>query len=330
MSDRTRSDTDGLAGERSSQADHTAGGAESSGDVALVAPRFQPGEQKLPSDVLAVALWLSLWLASGSLVLAVADGLGPHPARRLLIGLLLVCVSAAALWGRKTVGVWLRMRPWLVVPLGAAELTAAAIDGLLGGPYVAFSMTSVALAVVVARPRTVWLCVALLDAGYALAITIDQTPAALARGGDLDGVLGALLGYPFAALIGLGVVRLFIQFLASVEPTLYAMRHGAPALTAALASAIEGGRRVPLRLPPAPVASTSAPCAVLTAAERRVMEGLSCGSAPKELAHRWGVSLATVRTHIKHAKRKTGARTLSELAAMTAHGDWPKVGHRAS
>jgi DNA-binding CsgD family transcriptional regulator len=181
-------------------------------------------------------------------------------------------------------------------------------------------MTSIALAVVVARPRTVWLCVALLDAGYALVIAVDHTPAALARHAHLGGVLGALLGYPFAALFGLGLVRLFARFLANVEPILDALRHGAPALTPALATAIEGGGRGPLGLPPAP-APPAGPR--LTPAERRVVEGLAGGSAPKELAHRWGVSLATVRSHIKHAKRKTGARTLAELAAMAARPDWP-------
>jgi hypothetical protein len=33
--------------------------------------------------MLAIVLWLSLWLSSGSLILAVAEGLGPHPPRRV-------------------------------------------------------------------------------------------------------------------------------------------------------------------------------------------------------------------------------------------------------
>ncbi len=59
------------------------------------------------------------------------------------------------------------------------------------------------------------------------------------------------------------------------------------------------------------------------------MEGLASGSAPKQLAYQWGVSLATVRTHIKHAKRKTGARTISELTALAAQASWPNVRDRA-
>jgi DNA-binding CsgD family transcriptional regulator len=45
--------------------------------------------------------------------------------------------------------------------------------------------------------------------------------------------------------------------------------------------------------------------------------------AAKQLAHAWGLSLATVRTHIANAKRKTGARTLRELASLPARPDWP-------
>ena len=314
-----------MAGQKhASQAGGRALTAESGGGAALVAaPGSRSAEEDLASEALAPVLGLSLWLSSGSLVLAVAEGLGPHPARRLLVGLLLVCASAAALWRSKTVCAWLRARPWSVVPLAAAELAAAVIDGLLRGPYVAFSMTSIALAVVVARPRTVWLCVALLDAGYALGIMVEQTPAALVRNGDLGGVLGALLGYPFAALIGLGIVRLFTRFRNNVEPTLDAMRRGAPVLTPALGAAIERGRHAPLSLQPALPAPTSPPRVALTTAERRVVEGLASGSAPKQIAHQRGVSLATVRMHIKHAKRKTGARTLPELAAMESRPDWP-------
>lgn len=273
-------------------------------------------EERLASDLLTVALWLSLWVAFGSVVLAVAGDLGSHPARRASIGVALVLVCAWALWRRALVCAALRARPWLVLPLAAAQLGAAALDGLLsGGTYVAFSTTSVALAVIAARPRTVWTCVALLDLGYALVVLADRTPASLSRSDQLDGVIGALLGYPFVALALLVLTRLFARFVATAEPTLEAMRAGAPALTPALSRAIAGAQG-PLALPRARTE--------LTTAERRVVAGLASGSAPKELAHRWGISVATVRTHIKRAKRKTGARTLAELVALTAH-DLPEA-----
>jgi len=271
------------------------------------------GTQRLPEDLLAVALTLALWVVSGSLVLALAGDLGPHPVRRVLVGLFLVVLSAVALWGRRAVCAALRARPWLVLPLAAAQLGAAAYDGLLGGPYVAASMTSIGLAVIVARARTVWLCVALLDAGYATTVFAAHSPAALAREAQLDGVVGALLGPPFMALALLGLTRLFARFL--IEPTLEALRMGAPALTPALGAAVVGaGRTLPALPAPPPVAR-------LTPTERRVVRALASGTAPKEIAHDWGLSLQTVRTHIKRAKRKTGARTLNELVAMSAMVD---------
>jgi DNA-binding CsgD family transcriptional regulator len=267
--------------------------------------------ERLPLDLLTLAFGLALWVASGSLVLALAGDLGPHPARRVAIGATLVLASALALWRRAEVSAALRRRPWLVVPLAAAQLCAAALDGLLaGGPYVAFSVTSIAVGVIVASPRTVWLCVALLDLGYAAVVFSGHSPGELARDGRLDGVVGALLGYPFVALVLLGLTGLFAAFLANLGPTLEAIRQGAPSLTPALTRAVLGGGDAPAGLPP--------PAVRLTPAERNVVAGLARGSAPKELAYRWGISLETVRTHIKRAKRKTGARTLNELVALAA------------
>jgi DNA-binding CsgD family transcriptional regulator len=269
------------------------------------------GEERLPLDLLTLALGLALWVASGSLAIALASDAGAHPTRRVVIGVVLVLVSACALWRRAAVSAALRKRPWLVVPLAAAQFTAAAVDGLLaGGPYVAFSVTSIAVAVIVASPRTVWLCVALLDLGYAAVVLSSQSPAALVRDGRLDSVLGGLLGYPFVALVLLGLTGLFAAFLANLAPSLDALRGGAPSLTPALTRAVLGGADRPPALP--------APAARLTPAERSVVAGLAHGSAPKELAYSWGISLATVRTHIKRAKRKTGARTLAELVALAA------------
>jgi DNA-binding CsgD family transcriptional regulator len=275
------------------------------------------GEQDLSRGVFTVGLSLSLWLALGSLVLALADG-GPHPARRALVGVVLVVASAVAMWQRRLVCAWLRHRPWLVVPIALAELGAAVVDGLPDAtPYAVFSGTSIALAVVVARPRTVWLTVGVLECSYAAVVLLDRSPAQVADSGRLSAVLGGLLGYPCAALIGLGLVSLFTRFLDRVPQTLDALRNGVPALTPALTQAVERGPRPCPQLPP------PSPAAGLTPTERRVVERLAEGSAPKEIAYRWGVSIATIRTHIRHAKRKTRARTLSELAGMAARADWP-------
>jgi DNA-binding CsgD family transcriptional regulator len=256
---------------------------------------------------MAVALGLSLWVALGSFVLALSEGLGADPSRRLVVGLMLVLASAVALWRRTVVCQILWQRPWLVVVVAAAELAAVAADGLLGGPYVAFSLTSVGVAVVAARARTVWLCVALLDLGYVGLALLGHSPADLVRRGELGGAIGAAVSYPVVAGLLLWLRRRFTVFLADVEPMLTEMRAGAAAFTPTLAIVIATAS------PAAPLRSSPTR---LTRSERRVVAGLAAGFAPKELAGEWGVSLNTVRTHLKNAKRKTGARTLRDLAAM--------------
>ena len=141
-------------------------------------------------------------------------------------------------------------------------------------------------------------------------------PGAPGPRGELAGVLGQALAYPFAALGLLGLAALFKRFVSNAPLILEAIRAGAPALTPALGYAIANpGAR--LSLPPGEVAGPR-----LTPAEIRVVEGLAEGKTAKQLAYEWGVSLATVRTHIKHAKRKTGARTLRQLAGLVARADW--------
>lgn len=266
----------------------------------------------LPRDIFGGALALFVWVASGSVILAAANGLGEHPERRLVIGLALIGGSATMLWKCDAVARLLRARPWLVLGLAIVELTAAIADGLIGGAYVAFSLTSVGVAVIVAHTRTVWLCVALLELMYVTAVLASWSPSRLVDDGRLGEVLGMMVSYPVAALLSLGLRGRFTRFIDRVDTELGDIRAGTRAFTPALGRAIHGA---PLALPPGPPV-------VLTRTERRVVEALAAGFAAKEVAHTWGVSLATVRTHIRNAKRKTGARTLRELATFPSRPDW--------
>ena len=274
----------------------------------------------LPLSVLTSVLVLSLWVALGSFVLAMADGLGPHPGRRLTVGVVLALASGTALWQRQRVCASLWGHPWLVVGVAGAQLAVAGADGFVNGPYIAFTLTSIGIAVVVAPARIVWSCAVLLVLGYGASVLIAYAPAALAHHGDLAGVVGQALAYPFAALSLLGLAALFKRFLANAVPILETIRNGAPTLTPALDAAVayRGGSQ--------PLLSPGRATRIrLTSTEIKVVEGLAAGMAAKQLAYEWGVSLATIRTHIQHAKRKTNARTLPQLAALAAHPDWPDV-----
>jgi len=270
--------------------------------------------------VLGIALTLALWVAFGNWVLAIIDGLGDHPARRLAIGLVLVLSIALALWQRQAVCSVLRTRPWLVVLVAAGQQSAVVADGAMSSAYVAVSMTSIGLAAIVARATTVWLCVAVLDIAYAVAIVAERSPAELVHSGDLAQALGALLGYPFTALVVLGLAGWYTRFVSNADAIIDRLRAGSPALSSALTQAIQISAPRALGLLPPPSGFTA-----LTAQEMRVVEALADGRRPKQIAFDWRVSLPTVRKHLQRAKRKTGARTLAELAAMTTSAEWPRT-----
>lgn len=51
----------------------------------------------------------------------------------------------------------------------------------------------------------------------------------------------------------------------------------------------------------------------LTGAEARVLQSLSNGLRPKDIAQRQGVAVSTVRTHLRSLRSKTGAPSIREL-----------------
>lgn len=59
----------------------------------------------------------------------------------------------------------------------------------------------------------------------------------------------------------------------------------------------------------------------LSPAELDVVRAMVSGLSPKEVATNRGTSIATVRTQIKRAKKKTAARTLNELVAVVCMAD---------
>jgi hypothetical protein len=233
-------------------------------------------DERLPIDVLAGALALFVWVAVGSLVQAIATGLGDHPTRRVVIGLVLIAGSALMLWRRDLAARVLRTHPWLVLALATAELGLAGVDGVIGGAYVAFSLTSVGIATIVARARTVWLCVALLEVEYAAVLLAGRSLGSLVDDAEIGAVVGAMISYPVAALLFMWLRGRFTRFVGAVESTLDDIRGGAAAFTPALGNALRGA---PLVLLPA------GPAARLTPTERKVVEALAQGRAAKEIAH---------------------------------------------
>lgn len=73
-----------------------------------------------------------------------------------------------------------------------------------------------------------------------------------------------------------------------------------------------GEHRVITLIPSPPIGSTTEP---LTPREREVLALVARGYTSHRIARRLGVSLATVRTHVEHARAKLGARSRSQAVA---------------
>lgn len=267
---------------------------------------------------LAVVLALSIWFASASFVQAILGGLGEHPTRRIVIGVALLTGYLLAWTYRPRVAVSLSVRPWVVVVIAALVAGAAVVDEPVGGPYFSVSLTVIGLAVVVASTRTVWLTllcvcsVALAGAGVA---SLEHHGAP----GETGTVLGAILGCSLGTLLLVGIRAQLFRLTGNLDGALEDLRMGRLILSPALSqAALDGTPAVALLSPPAAHAG-------LTEAEAEVVEALAQGRAPKQIARDRGVSINTIRTQLRRAKSKTGARTLRELASLVTHPDWPHV-----
>jgi DNA-binding CsgD family transcriptional regulator len=113
---------------------------------------------------------------------------------------------------------------------------------------------------------------------------------------------------------GLALVALARHFLAGVPQHIARARAGAEAIARQPSIVRSPTRRLLVRGDPAALVTA------LSNAERRVLALLAAGRAPKQAARELDVALATVRTHIASAKRKTGARTLEQLVGLFAEG----------
>jgi DNA-binding NarL/FixJ family response regulator len=134
-------------------------------------------------------------------------------------------------------------------------------------------------------------------------------------------VLGQLFAYPFAGGALFALIWMFRRYEAQIGTTLSAIRAGGgrvpQALRARLLAAGPLARTLPARARTAPIH--------LTDAEIYVVEALASGLEPGEIAHGSARSGRTVQNHLARAKKKTGARTLAQLASLSEHPDWPSL-----
>jgi DNA-binding CsgD family transcriptional regulator len=152
--------------------------------------------------------------------------------------------------------------------------------------------------------------------GYLLA---GDSAGDVLTGAHRDSALNNALLPILTGLVGVMLAGVTNRIFGRLTEILDGLRHGAPATTPAM-TALLGGHPIAL-LAPGPGLTGATPERVpLTAAERDVVALLGDGLRPKQVAHLRGVAISTVRSQIQAAKRKTGARTIEELIAITWNG----------
>ncbi|HWX43900.1 MAG TPA: helix-turn-helix transcriptional regulator [Solirubrobacteraceae bacterium] len=299
-----------MSGVTASLADETVPQAHgSTADIAAAAI------EALAVAALRVGFGLMTIAAASDSVFALLDGDG------LLAGIEGAVLTGLAVGGllRPATAALLLRPPGRVVILAGLFALAGAFDWGVQSHFSEVAPAIVWIAVIVSSPPWIVACVLVSAAGYlidlllkghSLAWTLTPTGRGLVINQWVDLVANA-----GAVLV---LVMLLRRFTASVPSSLAAARAGGPATTPALAAAV---RTEPVALlPPADAASLITP---LTDAEHKVLALLGDGLVPKQAALELSVTLATIRSHIAAAKRKTGARTVEQLIGIYApNGPW--------
>ncbi len=266
--------------------------------------------EALAVAALRVGFGLMTIAAASDTVFALIDGGG------LLAGIEGVVLTALAVSGllRPATAARLLRPPGRVVIAAALFALAGAFDWGIQSHFSEVAPAIVWIAVIVSSPPWIIACVLVSAAGYlvdlllkghSLAWTLTPTGRELVvnQWADLAANAGAVLV----------LVVLLRRFTVGVPSSLAAARAGGPSITPALAAAV---RAEPVALlPSADAASLIAP---LTDAEQKVLALLRDGLVPKQAALELSVTVATVRSHIAAAKRKTGARTIEQLVGIYA------------
>lgn len=236
-------------------------------------------------------------------VLVLSVGAGALSAVALGIAGCLLVLAVGMLRFRDRALELLARRPRAALLLPVPVLVAIALDGGGESRWTPLIAVSVVIPALLGHPRIALACAGVAASGQAIAVLIaaEQTPGKRV----LELVLFNATGTVAAALgVALSTAAL-ARSIRGAPTDVERLRGVHPLLPPALPSA-----------KPASADDRAHPCETerLTPAELRVVELLATGRAPRQIALDLGIAIATVRTHLKRAKRKTRARTLSELA----------------
>lgn len=233
-------------------------------------------------------LRLALFIGLCDSIVAFSTALVARPsASGLIIGAAWIAIWGTALTHASDLAESVRARPWLLPAFVALALMPAILDGGYPGNL---------------ATQPIWIVLvaaALLDWRWTLATGVAAFGAkCLVFGWTATGPEPFAHGSPAEAntalLLPLALVPLSLAMIYALKPL---TNLPAPTPNAAI---------------PGPDAGDA-----LSGAQMEIVDLLASGLSPKQISHSRGTSLATVRTQIKQAKRKTGARTLEDLVARS-------------
>ncbi|HEY6549654.1 MAG TPA: hypothetical protein VIY71_00465 [Solirubrobacterales bacterium] len=249
-------------------------------------------------------------VAGGGLLQALASGLGPHPSARLAIGLSLLALSSGVLLFRVRVLRLLRDSPWVILLVAALQTAFVSLDGLPGSPYFASCLIPIGIAMI-AGPSLSWLCAGVVDGVLVLAM-VGAGPSPSFAGGA-GTAIGALVAPPVSALALATLVRAYERTTAWIAERM-------------AKSAVPQPPDLPIQrllTPATPEDEPPAPWAELTLAEIRAAGDLARWGKTARIAKERKVAESTINNQLAEALKKTGSRTRSQLAGLTAHPAWP-------
>lgn len=266
--------------------------------------------------VLRATVLICLLIAVGNLVGAIAgftasgNVTGPATA---MGAVWCVVWSLAAVFPKVTARAFARWRMAALV-LASANAATIALTGGIDSPLLAVCMYAGWIASVVIAGRAA-LAVSLMITGSVFA-------GYLLAGDTLTDIFGGPYRYGavtnaalplFTGIVGVLLASVTNTVFSRLASTLDGLRVGMPATTPGL-TALLAGRPI-LELPATSSGGDAqAVGSPFTEAEREIVRLLAAGNTPQQIARLRCVALSTVRSQIKAAKRKTGARTLAQLA----------------
>jgi DNA-binding CsgD family transcriptional regulator len=204
-----------------------------------------------------------------------------------------------------------------VTMLAALFAAAGAVDPGLQSHYGEVMSAIMFLSALVSSPRWVALTLTVAVLGYVGDLAIDgHSLEWMFVGAGQSSVATQVADLILNALAGIALLALLRGFMIRIPATIAAGRTDGTAVTPRLARAV--APTAPAQLPRADPRDVIEP---LTTAERDVLALLARGRAPKQAAYDRGIAISTVRSHIRAAKRKTGARTLEQLVALFAEAE---------